>query len=65
MLKAAGLPGSVGQSAAVSLLDWYILDEELILVMENPVNSIDLWDYIESQGGSLEEHKAKVERPTE
>ncbi|KAE8297645.1 Serine/threonine-protein kinase par-1 [Larimichthys crocea] len=60
MLKAAGLPGSVGQSAAVSLLDWYILDEELILVMENPVNSIDLWDYIESQGGSLEEHKAKM-----
>ncbi|TKS70356.1 Serine/threonine-protein kinase pim-2 [Collichthys lucidus] len=60
MLKAAGLPGSVGQSAAVSLLDWYILDEELILVMENPVDSMDLWDYIESRGESLKEHEAKM-----
>ncbi len=31
ILKAAGLPG---QSAVVSLLDWYMLEKELILVME-------------------------------
>ncbi|KAE8291355.1 Serine/threonine-protein kinase pim-2 [Larimichthys crocea] len=60
MLKAAGLPGSVGQPAAVSLLDWYLLDEEIILVMENPTNSVDLWAYLQSQGGSLSEHEAKI-----
>lgn len=60
MLKAAGLPGSVGQSAAVSLLDWYILDHELILVMERPVFSKDLYRYLQAHRGSLDEHEAKV-----
>lgn len=60
MLKTGGLPGSVGQSAAVSLLDWYILDNELILVMERPVNSMDLKKYLQTHGGSLGESEAKV-----
>lgn len=60
MLKTGGLPGSVGQSAAVSLLDWYILDKELILVMERPVNSMDLKKYLHIHRGSLGEYEAKV-----
>uniref|UniRef100_A0A671TP39 non-specific serine/threonine protein kinase n=1 Tax=Sparus aurata TaxID=8175 RepID=A0A671TP39_SPAAU len=49
-----------GTSAPVSLLDWYDLDLELVLVMERPVPAIDLSDYIEVNGGSLSEEKAKV-----
>ncbi|XP_070774975.1 serine/threonine-protein kinase pim-1-like [Enoplosus armatus] len=60
MLKAAGLPGPVGQSAAVSLLDWYILDQELILVMERPLITKDLSMYLRAHRGSLDEHEAKM-----
>nr|XP_046256554.1 serine/threonine-protein kinase pim-2-like [Scatophagus argus] len=60
MLKTAGLPGSIGQSTAVSLLDWYHLDEELILVMERPINCMDLCSYLKSRGGYLDEHEAKM-----
>ncbi|XP_070830234.1 serine/threonine-protein kinase pim-2-like [Chaetodon trifascialis] len=59
MLKAAGLPGSVGQSAAVSLLDWYIRGEKLTLVMERPNSSMDLDSYLRYRGGSLSEKEAK------
>lgn len=34
MLRTAGLPG-------VALLDWFVLDQELVLVMEQPVPSLD------------------------
>lgn len=54
MLKLEGTP------APVSLLDWYDLNQELILVMERPVPAMDLSDYIELNGGSLSEEKAKV-----
>ncbi|KAM8740996.1 serine/threonine-protein kinase pim-1-like [Acanthopagrus schlegelii] len=54
MLKLEGTP------APVSLLDWYDLNQELILVMERPVPAIDLSDYIEVNGGSLSEEKAKI-----
>lgn len=61
MLKlAGGQTGSVGKSAPVSLLDWYDLDRELILVLERPVPSQDLYKYIEVNGGSLQEQEAKV-----
>ncbi|XP_035533780.1 serine/threonine-protein kinase pim-2-like [Morone saxatilis] len=61
MLKAAGLPGGpVGQSAVVSLLDWYILDNKLILVMERPILSRDLNTYLRIRGGSLGELEAKM-----
>nr|XP_020454187.1 serine/threonine-protein kinase pim-1-like isoform X2 [Monopterus albus] len=46
--------------APVSLLDWYDLDQELILVLERPVPSEDLYSYLEVNGGSLEEEKVKV-----
>ncbi|XP_073335000.1 serine/threonine-protein kinase pim-1-like [Pagrus major] len=54
MLKLAGT------SAPVSLLDWYDLDLELIVVMERPVPAVDLAEYIKVSGGSLSEEKAKI-----
>lgn len=61
MLKlAAKNNGSVGTSAPVSLLDWYDLGKELILVQERPVPCEDLLQYIEDNGGSLQEDEAKV-----
>ncbi|XP_041804835.1 serine/threonine-protein kinase pim-1-like [Chelmon rostratus] len=60
MLKIAGLPGSTRESAAVSLLDWYLRDQELILVMEKPKASMDLHKYVKSCGGSLDEQEAKM-----
>ncbi|KAM9367043.1 serine/threonine-protein kinase pim-2-like [Symphorus nematophorus] len=61
MLKIAdGTTGSVGTSAPVSLLDWYDLDQELILVLERPVPCKDLWDYVNDRGGFLPEEEAKI-----
>lgn len=61
MLKlTSGTPGTVGTSAAVSLIDWYDLDQELVLVLERPVPSVDLLKYIEVNGGSLQEEEAQV-----
>lgn len=60
MLKTAGLPGSAGQSAVISLLDWYTLKHELILVLERPDLSLDLHKYLQINRGSLPEHEAKV-----
>lgn len=58
MQRVAGGPESVGQSAAVSLLDWYNLDEVVLLVMERPVPCEDLLTYLDDC--PLEEDKAKV-----
>nr|XP_057934666.1 serine/threonine-protein kinase pim-2-like [Doryrhamphus excisus] len=60
MRKAAGGPEAIGKSAAVSLLDWYYLDKELILVMERPIPSMELSDYLISRGGSMDENEAKI-----
>ncbi len=62
MLKAAGLPQSMGQSAAVSLLDCFIERDELLLVMERPAQSMDLGKYLQIRGGSLDEREAKVRK---
>ncbi|KAA8586544.1 hypothetical protein FQN60_000380, partial [Etheostoma spectabile] len=60
MLKlAAGTSGSAGSTAPVALLDWYDLDRELILVLERPVPSKDLLNYVEDNGGSLPEEQAQ------
>ncbi|XP_075957603.1 serine/threonine-protein kinase pim-1-like [Anarhichas minor] len=58
MLKLAA--ESKGTSAPVSLLDWYDLDQELILVLERPIPAEDLYDYIKVNGGSLDEEEAKI-----
>lgn len=49
-----------GPSGVVSLLDWYDLPEELILVLERPVPCLDLIDYLRSCTRSVQEQKAKV-----
>ncbi|KAI3372042.1 hypothetical protein L3Q82_006695 [Scortum barcoo] len=51
---------SVGKSAAISLLDYYDLEQELILVLERPVPSVDLLRYIQVKGGSLQEAEARL-----
>ncbi|KAF7654689.1 hypothetical protein LDENG_00066570 [Lucifuga dentata] len=47
-------------SAVVSLLDWYALEKDVILVMERPTPSSDLHQYVKSNGGYLTEDEAKV-----
>uniref|UniRef100_A0A3B5B0Q1 non-specific serine/threonine protein kinase n=1 Tax=Stegastes partitus TaxID=144197 RepID=A0A3B5B0Q1_9TELE len=51
---------SVQPAGTISLLDWYDLGQELILVLERPVPCEDLFDYVAGNGGSLEEEEAKV-----
>ena len=61
MLKAAGdPPDPEGPGAVVLLLDWFQLDQELILVLEKPRAFANLSDYMESKGGELQEQDAKV-----
>ncbi|XP_029971892.1 serine/threonine-protein kinase pim-1-like [Salarias fasciatus] len=57
MLKLAG--GAAG-SAPVVLLDHYYLKNELILVLERPAPCVDLMEYVELHGGSVQEEEAKV-----
>lgn len=49
-----------GTSAAVTLLDWYDLHDELILVLERPVPCLDLIQYSMSRRSSMQEREAKV-----
>ncbi|XP_053709089.1 serine/threonine-protein kinase pim-2-like [Synchiropus splendidus] len=60
MLQAGGTPDLVRQSPVVSLLEWFIFDHLLILVMERPKNSMDLNDFISSFGSCQEKHMAKI-----
>ncbi len=60
MLKVTGGLESPSESAAVALLDWYETDQEVLLVMERPVPSVDLYKYMLNNGGPLEENQAKV-----
>ncbi|XP_018540941.1 serine/threonine-protein kinase pim-2 [Lates calcarifer] len=60
MLLKLGPRAAAETCAAVTLLDWYDVDYELILVLERPVPCMDLIDYISSKGFSLQEHEAKI-----
>nr|XP_046235359.1 serine/threonine-protein kinase pim-2-like [Scatophagus argus] len=53
-------PESVGKYAAVSLLDWYYLDNEVIIVMERPLASMTLSKYVSERKPSLNESEAKL-----
>ncbi|XP_077590647.1 uncharacterized protein LOC144208592 [Stigmatopora nigra] len=46
MLQASCIKNADGKSAVVSLLDKYDFDQELVLVMEKPARSVDLFTYI-------------------
>uniref|UniRef100_A0AAV2MQ19 Serine/threonine-protein kinase 1 n=1 Tax=Knipowitschia caucasica TaxID=637954 RepID=A0AAV2MQ19_KNICA len=45
MYKAAGGRDRLGQSAAVSLIDWFQSDSEILIVMERPSPCMDLLEY--------------------
>lgn len=53
---------SLGISIPVTLLDWYDVRYELILVLQRPVPCEDLFMYCRKKGGYLEEKEAKVSR---
>nr|XP_057905242.1 PDZ domain-containing protein GIPC1 isoform X3 [Doryrhamphus excisus] len=60
MLQASSLKNPDGTSAVVLLLDTYDLEQELVLVMERPVPSVDLFTYrTKYKLGPLEEYEAK------
>uniref|UniRef100_A0A3P8UFC7 non-specific serine/threonine protein kinase n=1 Tax=Cynoglossus semilaevis TaxID=244447 RepID=A0A3P8UFC7_CYNSE len=59
MQKAGGEPELVGRATAVSILDWYDLEQHIVLVMERPVPCTDLLEFIDVNG-PLEEDEAKV-----
>uniref|UniRef100_A0A3Q1CIS0 non-specific serine/threonine protein kinase n=1 Tax=Amphiprion ocellaris TaxID=80972 RepID=A0A3Q1CIS0_AMPOC len=52
--------GSVGSSAPIGLVDWFDLNQELILILERPVPSKDLLMYVWDNGASPEEDEAKI-----
>ncbi|XP_054893736.1 serine/threonine-protein kinase pim-2-like [Poeciliopsis prolifica] len=60
MLEMRSLSSSLGQSAFVTLLDWYDLDEHLIIVMERPMPSDNLSDYLMEHNGCLKDKEAKI-----
>lgn len=61
MQRAAGGPESIGKNAAVSLLDWYYIDHELIIVMERPPSAVTLIKY-SRKNLFYDESTAKVRR---
>ncbi|XP_029934294.1 serine/threonine-protein kinase pim-2-like [Myripristis murdjan] len=60
LLKAGAGAGPSGSSAAVMLLDWFFMEDKLVLVMERPDPSTDLENYLADQGGALHEDEAKI-----
>ncbi|MED6278822.1 hypothetical protein CHARACLAT_027915, partial [Characodon lateralis] len=61
MLKLRAVTtSSVGQSSMVVLLDWYDLDQELILVMERPMSAESLFDHLKDHKGPLKQKEAKI-----
>ncbi|XP_030235573.1 serine/threonine-protein kinase pim-2-like [Gadus morhua] len=61
MLRATeDRPDPGGPGTVVLLLDWFQLDQELILVQERPSACVDLLSYMESKGGRLQEQDAKM-----
>ncbi|KAF3703760.1 Serine/threonine-protein kinase pim-2 [Channa argus] len=59
LLKVAG-PESVGRTGVVSILDWYDLEQEVLVIMERPVPSVDLLNYLDINDGPLKEDMAKT-----
>ncbi|XP_074483485.1 uncharacterized protein LOC141763095 [Sebastes fasciatus] len=53
-------PAAAGTSAVVSLLDWYNLGNELILVLERPAPCMDLYDYLVSIQLSIQEDMGRI-----
>uniref|UniRef100_A0A667YCR6 non-specific serine/threonine protein kinase n=1 Tax=Myripristis murdjan TaxID=586833 RepID=A0A667YCR6_9TELE len=50
LLQVGAGAGPSGSSAAVTLLDWFYMEQQLILVMERPFPSVDLHHYLTWKG---------------
>ncbi|XP_034546095.1 serine/threonine-protein kinase pim-1-like [Notolabrus celidotus] len=53
-------PPESGPSAVVGLLNWYVVGQELILVLERPVPCMELGDYFRTRQFPMPEHEVKV-----
>ncbi|KAM9832238.1 serine/threonine-protein kinase pim-3-like [Neosynchiropus ocellatus] len=51
--------GDAEKAAFISLLDYYELKKELILVLERPVPAVDLYEYVKVRGDGMKEKKAQ------
>ena len=61
MLRAAGDQTSMGKNYGVSLIEWFELRHEVIIIMERPEDSQNLLDYINDRyDGTFSEDMAKV-----
>ncbi|KAG7283306.1 hypothetical protein CRUP_005048 [Coryphaenoides rupestris] len=60
MLQAVDATAAKHPGAVVGLLDWFQLDQNLVLILERPVPCIDLFTYAARKGGALKEQSAKV-----
>ncbi|XP_067463172.1 serine/threonine-protein kinase pim-1-like isoform X1 [Thunnus thynnus] len=61
LLIAVGAgPDSTASTITPVLLDWFDLDEELIMVLERPVPCMDLIDYFEQRDSYMEEQEAQA-----
>lgn len=60
MLRAGGVESALGINTVVSLLHWYDLGDEVVIVMERPVPSMELLDYVNERVDPLTEDEAKV-----
>ncbi|XP_072516441.1 serine/threonine-protein kinase pim-2-like [Salminus brasiliensis] len=59
LMQMAGGDQSASGGTPVELLDWFELQDEVVLVMERPLPCSDLFDYIMDRG-CLQEEEAKV-----
>lgn len=60
MKRAAGGPESAGMFASLTLLDWYYIEHDVILVIERPAPCLGLKEYLDFRGGTFQEQEAKV-----
>ncbi|XP_062419468.1 serine/threonine-protein kinase pim-1-like [Pungitius pungitius] len=51
---------SEGTSPYASLLDWYQMERELVLVMERPIHAKSFWSYLRAEGVSMTEEEVKI-----
>uniref|UniRef100_A0A8C5EV46 Serine/threonine-protein kinase n=1 Tax=Gouania willdenowi TaxID=441366 RepID=A0A8C5EV46_GOUWI len=61
MAQAAGLlcNGSKENHGVIGLLDVYDLEEEVLIVMERPEKSMDIFDFVKERDGQISESEAK------
>lgn len=45
MYRAGCGPDSVGQNASVAFLEWFTVNQEVIIVLERPTPTEDLFDF--------------------